>query len=56
MKIAILGWGSLLWDEHAEFDKEHNDWQLEGPSLKLEFSRISRFGKRPHGGVWWMEV
>ena len=42
MKIAILGWGSLLWDEYAEFDKEHDDWQLEGPSLTLEFSRVSQ--------------
>jgi len=42
MNIAILGWGSLLWEEHAEFDKQHHDWQLEGPSLMLEFSRISQ--------------
>ena len=41
MKIAILGWGSLLWDQCAEFDKQHEDWQFDGPSLKLEFSRIS---------------
>ncbi len=42
MKIAILGWGSLLWDHCAEFDKQHEDWQCDGPSLKLEFSRVSR--------------
>jgi hypothetical protein len=42
MKVAILGWGSLLWDRRAEFDEYHEAWQLDGPSLKLEFSRISR--------------
>jgi len=41
MKIAILGWGSLLWDKHREFDEQHYDWQPDGPYLKLEFSRIS---------------
>ncbi len=41
MKIAILGWGSLLWDHHVEFDKQHEEWQFDGPSLTLEFSRIS---------------
>jgi len=42
MKIAILGWGSLLWDQRAEFYKQHEDWQFDGPSLKLEFSRVSK--------------
>jgi hypothetical protein len=42
MKIAILGWGSLLWDQHAEFEKQHEDWLFDGPGLKLEFSRVSR--------------
>jgi len=42
MKIAILGWGSLLWDQRTEFDEQHEDWQLDGPTLKLEFSRISQ--------------
>ncbi|MCH8942714.1 MAG: hypothetical protein IIA48_09805 [Bacteroidetes bacterium] len=41
MKIAILGWGSLLWDKSPEFDKHHEDWQFDGPSLKIEFSRVS---------------
>jgi hypothetical protein len=39
--IAILGWGSLLWDGGAVFDQLHEDWQLDGPSLPLEFSRVS---------------
>ncbi len=41
MKIAILGWGSLLWDNRAEFDQWHESWQHDGPTLKLEFSRVS---------------
>ena len=42
MKIVILGWGSLLWDKtHREFDRHHSKWKLDGPTLKLEFSRES---------------
>jgi hypothetical protein len=42
IKIAILGWGSLLWDKtHREFDRHHAAWKLDGPVLKLEFSRKS---------------
>jgi len=44
MKIAILGWGSLLWDsrpEFASFQKQHESWKDDGPTLRLEFSRIS---------------
>ncbi|MFZ0334907.1 MAG: hypothetical protein WAL69_12295, partial [Candidatus Acidiferrales bacterium] len=41
-KIAILGWGSLLWDKsQREFDDWHEDWRFDGPVLKLEFSRKS---------------
>jgi hypothetical protein len=41
-KIAILGWGSLLWDEsHKDFDDQHEEWRFDGPVLKLEFSRKS---------------
>ena len=39
--VAILGWGSLLWDKREEFDKRHGPWQDGGPTIKLEFSRIS---------------
>lgn len=42
MMIAILGWGSLLWDKRPEFDEQHEDWQFDGPSLKIEFSRVSQ--------------
>jgi hypothetical protein len=40
-QIAILGWGSLLWDGGAEFDRWHGEWRYDGPTLKLEFSRVS---------------
>lgn len=41
-KIAILGWGSLLWDKaNNRFDEQHEDWRFDGPILKLEFSRKS---------------
>lgn len=42
MKIAIIGWGSLLWDKDPFFDSKHGDWKEGGPLLPLEFSRISR--------------
>jgi hypothetical protein len=45
-RIAILGWGSLLWDPDADFDLRHGNWQTGGPTLKIEFSRISTT-KRP---------
>ena len=40
-RIAMLGWGSLLWDKNEEFDDLHGRWRSNGPILKLEFSRIS---------------
>jgi hypothetical protein len=39
--IAILGWGSLLWEAAPEFDQWHDPWRFDGPTLKLEFSRVS---------------
>lgn len=41
MRIAILGWGSLLWDGGPDFDERHEQWQYDGPGLKIEFSRVS---------------
>ena len=47
MRIAILGWGSLLWDNESDRGKEFNkhlkdeNWHRDGPCLSLEFSRIS---------------
>jgi hypothetical protein len=43
-QIAILGWGSLLWDaqNNRYFDALHGPWMLDGPELQLEFSRKSQ--------------
>jgi hypothetical protein len=41
MYVAILGWGSLLWEDHLEFNRQHEPWQCDGPELKIEFSRVS---------------
>jgi len=38
---AILGWGSLLWEDHEAFNETHGPWKKDGPLLKIEFSRIS---------------
>ena len=40
-KIVFLGWGSLIWEPNAKFDKRHDKWRHGGPVLKIEFSRIS---------------
>lgn len=40
--IAILGWGSLLWDKRPDFDSHHFEWMPQGPELPLEFARISK--------------
>lgn len=40
--IALLGWGSLIWDLDDLAPKVRGDWTLgAGPRLPLEFSRIS---------------
>jgi hypothetical protein len=39
MKIAILGWGSLVW-EPGEIQLK-TKWRTGGPVLPIEFSRIS---------------
>jgi len=53
VKIAVLGWGSLLWDTESikgkEFEKHlercsglDSLWCEGGPTLRLEFSRVSK--------------
>ena len=39
MKIAVLAWGSLLWEPGTL--TVVTDWEPDGPSLPLEFSRVS---------------
>jgi len=44
MKIAILGWGSLVWNPgNLEIDETigENGWSNDGPKLPIEFARIS---------------
>jgi hypothetical protein len=40
--IAILGWGSLIWDENPEFDRYLKAWTGGGPQLPIEFCRKSK--------------
>ncbi len=41
-RIAVLGWGSLIWDLDTLSDHVTGDWQMTaGPELPMEFSRIS---------------
>ncbi len=53
MRIAIIGWGSLIWDPRCL--PHCGTWYLGGPRLPIEFSRISPDGRltliidREHG-------
>lgn len=42
MKIAILGWGSLVWNPKLLQYNTTFGWQKDGPMLPLEFSRVSK--------------
>ena len=43
MKIAVLGWGSLIWSPKKL--KINTAWQNDGPLLPIEFARISNDGR-----------
>jgi hypothetical protein len=44
-RVAILGWGSLIWaPKELAFDRNLG-WQRRGPVLPIEFSRMSRRGR-----------
>ena len=43
MEIAILGWGSLIWDPRNL--KTEGLWNSDGPDLPIEFARISSSSK-----------
>ena len=43
MKIACIGWGSLVWSPGVLRCK--GEWQLDGPFLPLEFARTSKDGR-----------
>ena len=41
-KIAIIGWGSLIWDLEILAPHTAGGWQMaSGPKLPMEFSRVS---------------
>ena len=41
-KIAIIGWGSLIWDLEILAPHTAGEWQMAaGPKLPMEFSRVS---------------
>lgn len=42
LNIVFLGWGSLIWDKRADFDDQRESWNIDGPELPLEFSRVSK--------------
>jgi hypothetical protein len=41
MSIAIIGWGSLVWNPDT-LKIQFNHWYSNGPRLPIEFSRISK--------------
>ena len=43
--IAIIGWGSLIWDPRSLNYNKEIGWVKNGPFLPLEFARISKDGR-----------
>lgn len=43
MKIAVLGWGSLIWDRRNL--RIAGGWFEDGPCLPIEFARVSKDGR-----------
>lgn len=43
VRIVCIGWGSLVWDPGVL--RCVGDWQTDGPTLPLEFARVSRDGR-----------
>ena len=42
-RIAVIGWGSLIWDLDGLAPKVEGDWHMRvGPALPFEFSLVSR--------------
>jgi hypothetical protein len=55
MRIAILGWGSLIWDPRDL--PISGPWQCGGSVIPIEFSRISENGlSAPHTPAFWQAV
>ncbi|MDH5422480.1 MAG: hypothetical protein OEY55_11810 [Acidimicrobiia bacterium] len=50
MRIAVLGWGSLVWDPHGRTGsplkvRPGSEWSATGPKLPVEFARIAENGR-----------
>jgi hypothetical protein len=49
MRIAVLGWGSLVWQPANRYGElcldSDTEWQPDGPALPVEFARISSDGR-----------
>ncbi|QZK99484.1 hypothetical protein K5L04_07030 [Flavobacterium psychrophilum] len=45
MKIAILGWGSLIWKPDNLAYKIESKWSTDGPIMPIEFARVSNDGR-----------
>jgi hypothetical protein len=48
MRIAIIGWGSLIWDPRGlEINNNIGEkgWKNDGPELPIEFAKISKDGR-----------
>ncbi len=43
MRIAIIAWGSLVWDQRAL--RIDGSWNNQDPCLEIEFSRVSKDGR-----------
>jgi len=43
MRIAIIAWGSLVWDPRSLQIK--GEWDNNGPNLNIEFSHVSKDGR-----------
>ena len=42
-RIAVIGWGSLIWDLDDLAPKVEGEWRMRaGPALPFEFSLVSR--------------
>lgn len=45
MNIAILAWGSLIWQPKDLLFYTEFGWKEDGPILPIEFARISKDGR-----------
>jgi hypothetical protein len=50
MRIAILAWGSLIWN--PRYLPLASEWVLGGPVLPIEFARVSADGRLTFGPRW----